>query len=131
MQEAQDQVNHLLWEITAGKHDGCKVWAATDNAVWLAVWTKGMSHAHHLFHLVLTLKQVASASEHKVYIHCFHISGNRMIASGVDGLSRGNYDLGIFLGFDVCQFMPLNVSAWDIAGNVFGRLEQKLDGRGL
>ena len=54
-----------------------------------------------------------------------------MIASGVDGLSRGNYDLGIFLGFDVCQFMPLNVSAWDIAGNVFGRLEQKLDGRGL
>jgi hypothetical protein len=75
-----------------------------------------MSHAHHLFHLVLTLKQVAS--EHKVYIHCFHISGNRMIASGVDGLSRGNYDLGIFLGFDVCQFMPLNVSAWDIADNV-------------
>ena len=75
-----------------------------------------MSHAHHLFHLVLMLKQVAR--EHEVYIHCFHIAGDRMIASGVDGLSRGNYDLGISLGFDVCQFMPLNVSPWDIAGNV-------------
>ncbi len=39
-----------------------------------------------------------------------------MIASGVDGLSCGNYDAGISLGFDVCQFMPLNISAWEIAG---------------
>jgi len=116
LREAQNQVNHLLWEITAGKHDGCELWAATDNAVWSAIWTKGMSHARHLFHLVLTLKQVAR--EHEVYIHCFHISGDRMIASGVDGLSRGNYDSGISLGFDVRQFLPLNVSAWDIAGNV-------------
>jgi hypothetical protein len=41
-----------------------------------------------------------------------------MIASGVDGLSWGNYDSGIPLGFDVRQFLPLNISAWDIAGNV-------------
>jgi hypothetical protein len=61
-----------------------------------------MSHAHHLFRVVLTLKQVAR--EHEVYIHCFHISGDRMIASGVDGLSRGNYDSGISLGFDVVSF---------------------------
>ena len=43
-----------------------------------------------------------------------------MIASGVDGLSWGNYDAGISLGFDVCQFMPLNISVWDVAGNVLG-----------
>ena len=43
-----------------------------------------------------------------------------MIASGVDGLSRENYDAGISLGFDVCQFMPLNISAWDVVGNVLG-----------
>ena len=99
LREAQNQVNHLLWEITAGKHDGCEVWAATNNAVWLAVWMKGMSHARHLFHLVLALKQVDR--EHEVYIPCFHISGNRMFASGVHGLSWGNYDSGISLGFDV------------------------------
>jgi len=118
LREAQNQVNHLIWEIRAGKHDGCELWAATDNAVWSAVWTKGLSHARHLFDLVLTLKQLAR--QHEVFIHCFHISGDRMIASGVDGLSRGNYDAGISLGYDVRQFMPLNISAWDVAGNVLG-----------
>ena len=26
------------------------------------------------------------------------------------------YDAGISLGLDICQFMPLHLSAWDIAG---------------
>jgi hypothetical protein len=74
-----------------------------------------MPNACHLFHLVLALKQ--EAQRHEIYIHCFHISGNRMTASGVDGLSHSNYDSGISLGFDVHQYMPVNISAWDIAGN--------------
>jgi len=41
-----------------------------------------------------------------------------MIASGVDGLSRGNYDAGILLGIDIRQFLPMNLSAWDVAGEV-------------
>jgi hypothetical protein len=85
LQEAWNQVNQSFWEIKAGNHDGCKLWAATNNSVWSAVWTKGMSNAWHLFDLVLTLKQ--AAREHEVYIHCFHISGDKMIASGVIGLS--------------------------------------------
>ena len=40
LREAQNQVNHLLHEIRAGKHDGCEVWAATDNSVWSSVWNK-------------------------------------------------------------------------------------------
>ena len=40
-----------------------------------------------------------------------------MIACGVGGLSRGNYDAGISLGLDICQFMPLHLSACDIAGH--------------
>jgi hypothetical protein len=40
-----------------------------------------------------------------------------MIACGVDGLSRGNYDAGISLGFNIPQFMPLHLSVWDIASN--------------
>ncbi len=40
-----------------------------------------------------------------------------MTASGVDGLSRGNYDAGISPGIDAPQFMPFNVSAWDVAGD--------------
>jgi hypothetical protein len=85
LREAQNQVNHLLYEIRAGRHDGYKLWAATDNSVWSAVWNKGMSKAWQLFYLVLTLKQ--EAWRHKVFLRCFHISGDRMIACRVDGLS--------------------------------------------
>ena len=116
LREAQNQVNHLIAEIRAGCHDGCEVWAATDNSVWSAVWNKGLSSARHLFYLVLVLKQEARKLE--LYLHCFHISGERMIASGVDGLSRGNYDAGISLGIDICQFLPMNLSAWDVVGEV-------------
>ena len=115
LREAQNQVNHLLYEIRAGRHDGCELWAAADNSVWSAVWNRGMSKVRHLFYLVLTLKQ--EARRHKVFLHCFHISGDRMIACGVDGLSQGNYDAGISLGIDIPQFMPLHLLAWDIAGN--------------
>jgi hypothetical protein len=59
LREAQNQVNHLISEIRAGFHDGCEVWAATDNSVWSAVWNKGLSSARHLFYLVLVLKQEA------------------------------------------------------------------------
>ncbi len=65
LQEAQNQDNHLLYKIRAGKHDGCKLWGATDNSVWSAVWNEGMSKAWHLFYLVLTLKQ--EAWKHEVY----------------------------------------------------------------
>jgi hypothetical protein len=86
-----------------------------------------MSNAWHLFDLVLTLKHVTR--QHEVFIHCFHISGNTMIASGVDGLSCGNYDAGISLGFDVHQFMPLNITAWDVAGNVLADWCKSLMGK--
>ena len=33
LREAQNIVNHLLLEVREGKHDGCEVWSATDNAV--------------------------------------------------------------------------------------------------
>ena len=40
-----------------------------------------------------------------------------MIASGMDGWSRGNYDAGISLGHDLHQYLPLSVSAFDYEGN--------------
>ena len=41
--EALNIANHLKRDISAGKHDGCEVWQATDNAVWSAICNKGMS----------------------------------------------------------------------------------------
>jgi len=114
LREAQNQVNHLLGEVKAGKHDGCELWCVTDNAVWSSVWQKGMSSAKHLFKLVLELKQ--ECLQHEVYLHLFHISGNRMIATGIDGLSRGNQDGGIAVGYDLRKFVPVDRGAFDLGG---------------
>ena len=114
VREGTNMTNHLLEDIKAGKHDGCEVWCFTDNSVWSYVWTKGLSTARHLFYLVLDLR--IAAREHEVYIRTCHLSGNRMIATGMDGWSRGNHDAGLSLGFDVRQYIPLHLSAWRIAG---------------
>ena len=114
LREAQNQVNHLLFEVRQGKHDGCAVWAFTDNGCWSAVWRKGLSTAKHLFDLVLQLR--LACREHEVYLSVCHISGDRMIQSGIDGLSRGDYDAGMLLGFDVRNFLPLSLTAFDVGG---------------
>eukprot|EP00804_Cyclotella_cryptica_P003619 CCRYP_002220-RA/>CCRYP_002220-RA protein AED:0.33 eAED:0.28 QI:0/0/0/1/0.25/0.2/5/0/708 len=92
LREAQNQVNHLIQEVRAGLHDGCEVWAFTDNGCWSAVWLKGLSTAKHLFMLVLRLK--IECRIHEVYLHVCHISGDRMIETGLDGWSRGDFETG-------------------------------------
>ena len=74
-----------------------------------------MSSAKHLFQLVLALR--LAAREHEVWLHVFHISGDRMIATNMDGWSRENFDAGFSLGFDLRHFLPLDVSAFDYGGN--------------
>jgi hypothetical protein len=74
-----------------------------------------MSSVRHLFDLLVDIKLLCH--EHEVFYHCFHISGERMIATGIDGLSRGDKDSGIALGFDLRDFLPLDVSAFDVLGN--------------
>ena len=83
LREATAQVNHILTDVRKGRHGGCEVWCATDNAVWSAVWHKGMSSARHLSRLVLNLKR--TCHEHEVKLNPFHISGERMIACGING----------------------------------------------
>ena len=114
LREATAQVNHLLGDVKIGKHDGCEIWCATDNAVWSAVWHKGMSTAKHLFQLVLDLK--VECHRHEVYLHPFHISGDRMIACGIDGWSRGDRDAGVSLGHDLRDYFPLNLGAFKVEG---------------
>ena len=39
-----------------------------------------------------------------------------MIATGIDGRSRGNFDAGVSLGHDLRQYIPLDKGAFDLAG---------------
>jgi len=112
--KAQNFGNHLLHEVLASKHDGCAVWAGTDNAVWSAVWNKGMSSVKHLFNIALNLK--VACQDHEVYLHIYHLSGDRMIKTGLDGRSRGDLDAGVSLGHDVRHYLPLDKGAFQLAG---------------
>ena len=114
LRDVQNFGNHLLEEIRAGMHDGCALWAATDNAVWSAVWHKGMSSVKHLFKIAVDLR--VECQSHEVFLHLFHISGDRMIATGIDERSRGNLDAGVSLGHDIHPFIPLNKGAFELAG---------------
>ena len=115
LREALNIANKLKLDITAGRHDGCEVWQATDNAVWSAVCNKGMSSVRHLFDLLVDIKVLCH--QHQVFYNCFHISGERMIATGIDGMSRGDKDSGIALGYDLRDFLPLDVGAFDYPDN--------------
>lgn len=115
LREARNIANHLLRDIRAGKHDGCEVWLCTDNLVFSLVLNKGLSSARHLFEIVLDIR--VECRIHEVYLHGLHISGHRMVASGMDGWSRGNRDEGISLGYDVRKFIPLHLTAFEITNN--------------
>eukprot|EP00956_Cyclotella_meneghiniana_P031706 scaffold84030_cov20-Cyclotella_meneghiniana.AAC.1 len=40
-----------------------------------------------------------------------------MIATGIDGMSRGDKDSGIALGYDLRDFLPLDMGAFDYPDN--------------
>ena len=116
LREAQNFGNHILEEINSGSHTGCTLWGFTDNAVWSQVWSKGMATVRHLFELALKIR--IAAMEHEVWLHMCHISGARMILTGIDGGSRGNADQGVLVGHNICDFIPLDKSAFDLAGDL-------------
>ena len=114
LREGHNLTNHFLGEIHVGKHDGCEVWCFTDNAVWSYVWTKELSNAQHLFYLMLELH--IEVRKHEVYLWTCHLSERRMIATGMDGWSYGNHDAGVSLGYDICEYIPMHLGAWDVVG---------------
>jgi len=85
---------------------------ATDNLVWSLILNKGMSTKRGLTDIVLEIK--VECHKRNVFFHPFHISGRRMILLGFDGLSRGDLDLGIMMGMDIRDLIPLDKTAFDV-----------------
>ena len=92
-----------------GHLSGAEVFMFTDNQVTENAFWKGSSRSRKLNELVLWLRML----EHNVgmILHVIHVSGRRMIAQGTDGLSRGDYSSGVMSGRDICDFIPLHLSA--------------------
>jgi hypothetical protein len=77
-------VEHKLW--------GSEIFIFTDNSTAEAAFWKGTSKSEALFKLVLRLKELEL--DFNLHLLIFHVSGRRMIAVGVDGLSRADHGKG-------------------------------------
>ncbi len=61
-------------------------------------------------------------------LHIIHVSGKRMIATGVDGISRGDHSTGVMDGKDLVSFVPIHLSALERSPNLRPWLEDILEG---
>ena len=61
-------------------------------------------------------------------LHVIHVSGKRMIASGVDGLSRGDHSSGVMQGKTLESFVPLHLTALERSPSLLPWLEDILEG---
>ena len=63
----------------------------------------------------IELNLKVACQDHEVYLHIYHLSGDRMIKTGLDGRSRGDLDAGVSLGHDVRLYLPLDKGAFQLA----------------
>ena len=92
-----------------GKLVNCELYLFTDNYVAECAYYNGGSNLNkELDALVFRLWEMQMAGTFTLYF--YHIAGTRMIASGIDGLSRGDKAEGISKGISIMEFIPLHLS---------------------
>ena len=85
----------------------CKLFLFTDNFVAeCGYYNGGSNHNKELDKLVHQLWKLQMNGE--FVLHVYHVAGTRMIASGIDGLSRGDKTEGIARGISVLNFIPIH-----------------------
>jgi hypothetical protein len=92
-----------------GLLEGCELFLFTDNSIAEGAYYRGTSSSRLLFDLVLHLRILQQRNN--LVIHIIHVAGTRMIASGIDALSRGSANEGVMRGEDLLSYIPLHLSA--------------------
>ena len=88
---------------------GCQLMMFTDNSTAESAFHKGASSNPALHDLVQRLRLLEMNAGAELFV--IHVSGKRMIESGVDGLSRGDLNAGMMNGQPIHSFIPLHKSA--------------------
>lgn len=73
----------------SGELEGCKLFLVTDNIVFEGCYYNADSASPELHELQLELHESEMCGG--MIIHVIHIAGTRMKASGIDGLSCGDF----------------------------------------
>jgi hypothetical protein len=103
-----DRLERLVADEALNNHE---VFLITDNAAFEGAFYKGHSPARELSDIVFRVHK--AQCDGGFVLHVIHISGKRMKASGVDGLSRGDLTKGMMAGKDPLAFIPFNRGADD------------------
>ena len=90
----------------------------TDNMAFEGAYYKGLSPSAKLNDIVFRLHK--AKRDGGFILHVLHISGKRMKATGVDGLSRGDLTKGMLTGVDPFSFLPPNQRADERASGAVG-----------
>jgi len=86
-----------------------EVFVLTDNLAFEGAYYKGHSVSKELSDIVFCLYK--TQRDGGFILHLLHISGKRMKATGVDGLSRGDHTEGMMAGKDPMSFLPFHLGA--------------------
>ena len=106
--------------------DDGEVFMFTDNSTAEGAFSKGTSPSPKLCGLVLRLRKLEMRTG--MILHIIHVSGKRMIASGIDGLSRGDHSSGVMQGEALETFVPVHQSAVERSPTLLPWLHSILEG---
>ena len=124
--EFTNLVEYLEERGATGALDDGEVFMFTDNSTAEGAFWKGTSPSPKLCELVLCLRQLEMRTG--IILHIIHVSGKRMIACGVDGLSRGDHSSGVMQGEALETFVPIHETALERSPALLAWLEDILEG---
>ena len=107
--ELRNLVEALEEEARQGTLEGAEIFMVTDNSTAESAYHRGTSSNRDLFDLVLRLRLLEMNCGVRIWV--IHISGSRMIAVGIDGLSHGNLLEGVMAGQSISALVPLSETA--------------------
>ena len=123
--ELKNLLEAIREESSRGRLVGREVWLATDNTTAASAFTKGSSSSATLHAMVTELRLLALQGNFE--LHLVHIAGTRMIEIGVDGLSRGELQLGA-LDDATLGLVPLHLASIQRSPALRGWLDSWLGG---
>jgi hypothetical protein len=112
--EAENLTDRLECLVGEGSLQNHEVFLITDNSAFEGACYKGHSSSRELSDIVFRVHM--AQRDGGFVLHVVHISGKRMKASGVDGLSRGDLTEGMMAGHDPLSFIPFNQGADERSG---------------
>jgi hypothetical protein len=107
--ELRNLVNAVINGYEGGLLKNTELFLFTDNFVAECAFYNGGSNTNkELNELVFALWNLQMMGDFSLNV--YHVSGTRMIASGIDGLSRGDKLEGIAKGDSMSSFIPIHLS---------------------